>query len=162
MENTETRQLKTFVARATLGDALERLNAVLAHVGRQIADASSQFTIVTGLESLCRDVDPAVQARLESILAEIISVLPETFGKADPAALSRLYGCQFQQLFPVAARHLKDPGLEGVHLRFTRIWKRLSNKREREFAQRCAIVLVESIRLHRESGQDLRPHERPN
>jgi len=162
MENTETRPLTTFVARAGVSETLERLNAVLAHVGKQIADAAAQHAIVTRLEALCHGMDPEARARLESILSELIAVLPETFGKADPAALSRLYHCPFQQLFSTAAGHLKDPGLEGIHLRFTRIWKHLSNKREREFAQRCAIVLVESIRLHRESGQHLRPLERPN
>ena len=164
MENTETRQLTTSVARVGVGEILERINAVLAHVGKQIADATAQYTIVTGLEALCRqaDPDPAVRVRYENILAELLAVLPETFGKADPEAVKRFYGCPFRQIFPKAKAHFADPGLEAVHLRFAQVWKKYSEPREREFAQRCAFILAESIRLHRESGNNIRPLEWSN
>ncbi|MFA6603962.1 MAG: hypothetical protein WCT10_03950 [Patescibacteria group bacterium] len=162
MENTEMRQLKTSIVRTGADESLERLNAILACAGRQIADVTAQYLIVTELEKLCHDADPAVQARRKNILAEFLAVLPETFGQADPEAIERFYVCPFQQLFSMAKSHLADPGLENVHLRFTRIWKKYSEPREREFAQRCAIILVEAIRLHRESGKKVRSIERPN
>jgi len=136
------------------------LSALLARAAQFISGAAAPYPVVTTLATLCREAEPSVQPVCERIAADLLKVLDEEHDRAHAAGLLSLGRRPFRQLFPKAEEQLKDPDLEKIHIRFARVWKHLTDQREREFAQRCAIIMVEAVRLHRLAGD--RPLARLN
>jgi len=130
-------------------DALSELNELLAKVAKLAAAFTSPHAVIGNLSWLCQQVEPELRPRFEQILGDLLKAVKADYSQADSSVIAGICSRPLKELYPMAREHLKDGELEDIHVRLVHVWKPFKEQREREFAQRCSIALVEAVRLHR-------------